>query len=33
MSIWAAQSIIDVLAGKAPEYVVNKEVLEKLGLK
>ncbi|MFT5373531.1 MAG: phosphoglycerate dehydrogenase-like enzyme [Candidatus Latescibacterota bacterium] len=33
MSIWAAQSIIDVFAGKAPEYVVNKEVLEKLGLK
>lgn len=32
MSIWAAQSIVDVLQGRAPEYVVNKEVLERLGL-
>ncbi len=33
MSIWAAQSIVDVLQGRVPEYVVNTEVLEKLGLR
>ncbi len=32
MSIWAAQSIVDVLQGRVPEYVVNTAVLEKLGL-
>ena len=33
MSIWAARSIVDVLEGRKPEHVVNKEVLEKLDLK
>ena len=32
MSIWAAQSIVDVLQGRAPQYVVNVDVLEKVGL-
>ena len=33
MSIWAARSIVDVLEGRKPEHVVNREVLEKLDLK
>jgi len=33
MSMWAAQSIIDLLEGKEPEHVVNREVLAKLDLK
>ena len=32
MSIVAARNIIDCLQGKTPEYVVNKEVLDKLDL-
>ena len=32
MSIWAAQSIVDVFQGRVPRYVVNTEVLEKLDL-
>ncbi len=32
MSMWAAESIIDVLAGRQPEHVVNREVLERLSL-
>ena len=33
MSQMAARSIVDVLQGRAPEHVVNPEVLDKLGLK
>ncbi len=33
MSIAAAESIVDVLSGREPEFVVNREVLEKLDLK
>ncbi|MBT4503084.1 MAG: hypothetical protein HOC74_35455, partial [Gemmatimonadetes bacterium] len=33
MSMWAAQSIVDMFQGKTPEHVVNREVLEKLDLK
>lgn len=32
MSMWAARSIVDVLQGRAPEHVVNREVLAGLGL-
>lgn len=32
MSLWAAQSIIDVLEGREPEHVVNREVLSGLSL-
>ena len=33
MAQMAARSIVDVLQGRVPEQVVNREVLEKLGLK
>ena len=33
MGIQAARSIVDVLEGRAPEHVVNREVLEKLDLR
>ena len=32
MSIWAAQSIIDVFQGRLPQYVVNTDVLKQLNL-
>ena len=32
MSIWAAQSIVDVFQGRVPQYVVNTDVLERLDL-
>ena len=32
MSIWAAQSIVDVFQGRVPQYVVNTDVLEQLDL-
>ncbi len=32
MSIWAAQSIVDVFQGHIPQYVVNTDVLERLDL-
>jgi D-3-phosphoglycerate dehydrogenase / 2-oxoglutarate reductase len=32
MSRWAAQSIVDLLQGKTPEHVVNREVLDQLHL-
>ncbi|MEW6750479.1 MAG: phosphoglycerate dehydrogenase [Candidatus Latescibacterota bacterium] len=33
MAAWAAQSILDVLQGRQPEHVVNREVLAGLGLR
>jgi len=33
MSTWAAQSIVDVLQGRVPKHVVNREALEKLDLR
>ena len=32
MSIWAAQSIVDVFQGRVPQYVVNTDVLKRLDL-
>lgn len=33
MSVWAAQSIVDVLQGRVPQYVVNTDVLAQLNLR